>query len=91
MKQEVKYTKMLTTKDLLEILQCSPQTITSAIARGKLKIYSKIQGLNLYTADDVYNWISSRKRGATPTFMDNLTKEEFYKRCENLGLDYSEF
>lgn len=91
MKQEIKYTKLLTTKDLLEVLECSPQTIQSAIARGKLKVYSKIQGLNLYTMDDVFDWVSSRRRGGTPTFMDNLTKEEFIKRCSDLGIDYSEF
>lgn len=88
---KVEYTKLLTTRDLLQVLECSPQTITSAIARGKLKVCSKIHGLNLYKADDVYTWVSERKRGGTSTFMDNLTKEEFYKRCKDLGLDYSEF
>ena len=88
---KVEYTKLLTTKDVLQVLECSPQTITSAIARGKLKVFSKIQGLNLYKVDDVYTWVSERKHGGTSTFMDNLTKEEFYKRCKDLGLDYSEF
>lgn len=91
MKEQVVYKKLLTSKDVMSILKCSPSMLESAVLKGKLKVYSKCQGLRLFEVNDVLTWVLTRKHGPTKTFMDTMTKEEFISRCHDHGIEICEF
>lgn len=81
------YERLFTSDELVEVLGCSESTIEAAVRRKLLKVRSRFMGRRVFAAEDIFNWINTRRRGGTRTPIDDMTKEEFIKRCKECGID----
>ena len=91
MDQEVKYTRILSTPELIKVLGCASSTVRSAIRHGNLRVLSSFQGSLFFTTDDIFEWLDHRKHGTSACVLDTITKEDFLERCKNIGVEICEF